>query len=134
VVVYYLQYWDQGTADPPSGSEAPPSIIIKYRNTHLRLKQYMKFRFKRSDMYLYELDNPFMSGFKSFLKEKFNNSTTTVYKHYQRFTCVLHKAMHKGLIEKFPFENYKIKLPKKPIQCLTQEEIDRIDKTDFKVE
>lgn len=116
------------------GKDYAPPTIIKYRNTQLRLKQYMKFKFKRSDMYLYELDYQFMSGFESFLKEKFNNSTTTVYKHYQRFTRVLHKAMHKGLIEKFPFENYKIKLPKKPIQYLTQEEIDRIDKTDFKVE
>ncbi len=42
--------------------------------------------------------------------------------------------MHKGYIEKYPFENYKIKLPKKKIQYLTQEEIDRIDQTNFKVE
>jgi integrase len=42
--------------------------------------------------------------------------------------------MHKGYIEKYPFENYKIKLPKKRIQYLTQEEIDRIDQCDFNVE
>mgnify|MGYP002682014602 CR=1 FL=1 len=47
---------------------------------------------------------------------------------------VIHQAMHKGYIEKYPFENYKIKLPRKKIQYLTQAELDRIDQYDFKVE
>ncbi len=116
------------------GKDFAPATIIKYTNTHLRLKQYIKFKYHRSDMFLYELNYQFMSGFESFLKQKFNNSTTTCYKHYQRFTRVIHKAMHKGYIEKYPFENYKIKLPKKRIQYLTQEEIDRIDHANFDVE
>jgi len=116
------------------GKDFAPATIIKYKNTQLRLRQYIKFRFQRKDMYLYELNYQFMSGFESFLKQKFNNSTTTCYKHYQRFTRVIHQAMHKGYLEKYPFENYKIKLPKKKIQYLTQAELDRIDQCDFKVE
>jgi len=116
------------------GKDFAPATIIKYKNTQLRLRQYIKFRFQRRDMYLYELNYQFMSGFESFLKQKFNNSATTCYKHYQRFTRVIHQAMHKGYIEKYPFENYKIKLPKKKIQYLTQAELDRIDQYDFKVE
>jgi integrase len=116
------------------GKDFAPSTIIKYKNTQLRLKQFIKYRFHRNDLYLYELNYQFMNGFESFLKEKFDNSTVTCYKHYQRFTRVIHKAMHKGYIEKYPFENYKIKLPRKKIQYLTQDEIDRIDQTDFKVE
>ena len=42
--------------------------------------------------------------------------------------------MHKGYIDKYPFENYKIKLPRNKILYLTQDEIDRIDRTNFKVE
>jgi hypothetical protein len=42
--------------------------------------------------------------------------------------------MHKGYIDKYPFENYKIKLPRKKIQYLTQEELDRIDHTNFNVD
>lgn len=116
------------------GKDFAPATIIKYKNTQLRLSQYIKFRFQRKDMYLYELNYQFMSGFESFLKQKYNNSTTTCYKHYQRFTRVVHQAMHKGYIEKYPFENYKIKLPKKKIQYLTQAELDRINQCDFKVE
>jgi hypothetical protein len=123
-----------GEMNKLKGKDFAPATIIKYKNTQLRLRQYIKFRFQRKDMYLYELNYQFMSGFESFLKQKFNNSTTTCYKHYQRFTRVIHQAMHKGYLEKYPFENYKIKLPKKKIQYLTQAELDRIDQCDFKVE
>jgi integrase len=116
------------------GKDFAPATIIKYKNTQLRLKQYIRYKYHRGDMFLYELNYQFMSGFESFLKQKYNNSTTTCYKHYQRFTRVIHKAMHKGYIEKYPFENYKIKLPRTKILYLTQEEIDRIDHTNFKVE
>jgi integrase len=116
------------------GKDFAPATIIKYKNTQLRLKQYIRHKFHRGDMYLYELNYQFMSGFEAFLKQRFNNSTTTVYKHYQRFTRVIHKAMHKGYIDKYPFDDYKIKLPRKKIQYLTQEELDRIDHTNFKVE
>lgn len=75
-----------------------------------------------------------MSEFEAFLKHRFDNSTTTVYKHYQRFTRMLRNAMHKGYLEKLPFENYKIRQPKKKIQYLTQEEVSRIEDGDFKVE
>ena len=116
------------------GKDFAPATIIKYKNTYLRLKQFIKYRYHRSDLFLYELNYQFMSAFEAFLKEKFDNSTVTCYKHYQRFTRVIHKAMHKGYIEKYPFENYKIKLPKKKIQYLSQEEINRIDQTNFRVE
>jgi len=116
------------------GKDFAPATIIKYRNTQLRLKQFIKYRYHRGDLYLYELNYQFMSSFEAFLKQKFNNTTNTCYKHYQRFTRVIRQAMHKGYIDKYPFENYKIKLQKKKIQYLTQEEIDRIYQTNFKVE
>ena len=57
--------------------------IIKYANTRLRLMQYLKYRFKRSDIFLYELNHD-LKGFEVFLRDRFDNSTTNVYKHYQR--------------------------------------------------
>jgi integrase len=116
------------------GKDFAPATIIKYTNTHLRLRQYMKFKYHRSDMFLYELNYQFMKDFESFLKQKYDNSGVTVYKHYQRTTRVIHQAMHRGLLDKNPFDGYKIKLPRKKIQYLTQEEIDRLEATNFQVE
>jgi len=38
------------------GKDFAPSSIVKYKNTQLRLKQYIKFRYHRSDVSLYELN------------------------------------------------------------------------------
>jgi hypothetical protein len=46
-------------------SYAPPTII-KYKNTVLRLKQFLKYKYKRSDIYLYELNYYFMTEFEAF--------------------------------------------------------------------
>lgn len=108
--------------------------IIKYKNTVLRVKQFLKHKYKRSDIYLYELNYYFMTEFEAFLRNKFDNSTTTCYKHYQRLTRMIRNAMHKGYMEKFPFDNYKIRMPRKKIEYLTQDEIDRIENKEFKVE
>jgi integrase len=115
------------------GKDYAPTTIIKYKNTVLRLRQFLKYKFKRSDIFLYELNYYFISEFEAFLKHKFDNSTTTCYKHYQRLTRMIHNAMHKGYLEKYPFENYKIRMPKKKIEYLTQEEINRIEQKEFSV-
>lgn len=114
-------------------SYAPPTII-KYKNTVLRLKQFLKYKYKRNDIYLYELNYYFITEFEAYLRHKFDNSTTTCYKHYQRFSRMIRNAMHKGYLEKYPFEHYKIRMPKKKIEYLTQEEIERIENKEFKVE
>jgi len=116
------------------GKDYAPTTITKYKNTKLRLSQFIKFKYHRSDLYLYELSYQFMQDFEAYLKDKFDNSTVTCYKHYQRFTRVIRQAMQKGYMEKHPFEHFKIKLPKKKIQYLTQDVLDRIERTDFKVD
>jgi hypothetical protein len=110
------------------------TTIIKYKNTVLRLKQFLKYKYKRKDVFLYELNFHFISEFESFLKYKYDNSTTTCYKHYQRFTRMIRRAISKGYMEKYPFADYKIRMPKKKIQYLTQAELNRIELQDFKAE
>jgi integrase/recombinase XerD len=116
------------------GKEYAHATIIKYTNTRDRLGQYLKYKFKRSDIFLHELNFDFMQGFEFFLRDRFDNSTTTCYKHYQRFTRVLNLAIQKGYLDRHPFPGYKIRMPKKQIVYLEQEELDRIGDTDFKVE
>jgi integrase len=116
------------------GREYEQTTIIKYKNTVLRLKQFLKYKYKRKDVFLYELNFHFISEFESFLKYKYDNSTTTCYKHYQRFTRMIRRAISKGYMEKYPFADYKIQMPKKKIQYLTQAELNRIELQDFRAE
>jgi hypothetical protein len=59
------------------GKDYTASTIIKYKNTQLRLKQYIKYKYHRSDLYLYELNYQFMRDFEAYLKDKFNNANVT---------------------------------------------------------
>ena len=116
------------------GKEYEQPTIIKYTNTRLRIQQFIKYKYRRSDIFLYELNDNFLSEFELFLKEKYDNSTTTCYKHYQRFTLVVRKAIQKGYLDKYPFPEYKIRMPKKRIEYLDREELDRIEKLEIKIE
>ncbi len=74
--------------------------LIKYTNTKLRLNEFMKAKYGRVDLFLYELNIDFIREFEVFLKQKFSNSQTTCYKHYQRFTRMIRYAMQKGFLQK----------------------------------
>lgn len=115
------------------GKDYEQATIIKYANTKLRLQQYLKFKHKRSDIYLYELNHTFVADWVIYLKNKHANSTTTCYKHLQRLNRVIRKAINYGYLEKYPFGDYRLRMPKKRIEYLTQDEVDRIETTDFKV-
>ena len=107
--------------------------IIKYKNTQLRVSQYVKKRFKRNTLYLYELDYAFIDGFETFLKTEYNNSNTTCAKHYQRISRVVRIALNKGYINKYPFGEYKPKIDKTPLVYLTYEEIKKIEALHFDI-
>lgn len=116
------------------GKDYEQATIIKYANTRLRIEQFLKFKYKHGDIYLYDLNHAFITDWITYLKNKFGNSTTTCYKHYQRLTRVLRKAINYGYMEKHPFPDFKIRQPKKRIEYLSMDEINRIEQTDFKVD
>ena len=115
------------------GKEYEKATLVKYTNTNLRLKQFIKYYYKRSDLYLYELNHSFISEFVIYLKNRHGNSTTTCYKHFQRLTRVIKKAINYGYLDKYPFGDYKIRMPKKRIEYLTMDEVNKIEHTDFKI-
>ena len=115
------------------GKSYSQPTIIKYRNTQLRVSQYVKKRYKRSQVLLYELSYEFIDGFETFLKIEFNNSNTTCAKHYQRISRVIRIALNKGYINRFPFGEYKPKIDKTELIYLTYEEVKKIEGKVFSV-
>ena len=116
------------------GQSYSQPTIIKYRNTQLRVSQYIKKKYRRNYIYLYELDFDFIDGFETFLKTEFNNSNTTCKKHYDRISKIVRIALNKGYINRFPFTGYKIKLDKTPLVYLTYEEVQKIEAKRFDID
>lgn len=115
------------------GKSYSQPTIIKYRNSQLRVNEYVKKKYTRNDIFLYELDYDFIDGFETFLKTEFNNSNTTVAKHYQRISRVVRIALNKGYINRFPFGEYKPKIDKSPLVYLTFEEVKKIEEKEFRI-
>jgi integrase len=116
------------------GQSYSQPTIIKYRNSQLRVSQYIKKKYRRNYIYLYELDFDFIDGFETFLKTEFNNSNTTCKKHYDRISKIVRIALNKGYINRFPFTGYKIKLDKTPLVYLTYEEVKQIEAKKFDID
>lgn len=116
------------------GKSYSQPTIVKYRNTQLRVRQYVKKKYRRNHVFLYELDYDFIDGFDTFLKTEFSNSNTTSAKHYQRISKCLHTAINKGYLNKYPFSEYKPKIDKTALVYLTYEEIQKIEAKSFTVQ
>ena len=116
------------------GKSYSQPTIVKYRNSQLRISQYIKKRYKRNDIYLYELNFDFIDGFEGFLKTEFNNSNTTCAKHFQRISRVVRIALNRGYINRYPFGEYKPKLDKVNIVYLTFEEVNKIEAKIFHID
>ncbi|WKV12202.1 site-specific integrase [Marivirga harenae] len=116
------------------GKDFSKPTYSKYSNTYLRISQYIKHRWGRNDVHLFELDHEFLSKFIDFLKTEYDNSQTTCYKHYQRFTRVVRILVSRGYLDRYPFEGFKIKLPKNKVEFLTIEEINKIAACSFDID
>jgi integrase len=114
--------------------EYTPSTLQKYSTTRMRISEFIHHRFKRNDVFIHEVNNSFVMDFLDYLKVNLGNQPKTIQKHYQRLHTMIHHSVKRGLIEKVPFNEIRVKVPPKLVTYLTQEEIDRIEMRDFKNE
>jgi len=110
------------------------STYFKYRITMERTMQFIRMHYKKSDVDVQDLNDKFLMDFETFLRLNIGNSPKTIHKHFQRLKTVLSYAWKRGVINQPPSLHYKVKVPIKKVEYLTQEEIDRIENKDFKVE
>ncbi|RZK45450.1 MAG: hypothetical protein EOO97_01035, partial [Pedobacter sp.] len=116
------------------GKDYSPKTLIKYKQTYSRIMEFVKIKHNRVAFYLNDLDDNFMSCFEMYLKTEVQNNQTTIYKHWQRLSRVVKYAMKRRMLDVFPFVDYTIRLPKKEVEYLTKEEVQRIESADFGVD
>ena len=108
------------------------ATLVKYTNTKERVKEFIKHKTQRNDIFLYELDSSFMEDFDLWLRKKYKVSNNTIYKTYQRFTRFLNQEISKGNLEKYPFPDYSIKMVVKQGHYLSYDDIQKLE--NFEIE
>jgi integrase len=112
-------------------SKYTKSTLTKYTNTKERVKEFIKVKTQRNDIYLYELESQFMEDFDLWLRKTYKVSHNTIYKTYQRFTRFLRNEVSKGNLDKYPFPDYEIKMEVKQGHYLTYDEIQKLEQLEL---
>ena len=130
--------------------------VIKYHNEHLAHKlhkdtlrsyktsqryilEFIKGKYKTSDVYLENLNYQFIIGFENFLRNyvckkslrKIGNNTTI--KHIKRLRKMINMAIALEWLNKDPFIKFKAKLEKREREFLTQIELEFIEDYESKI-
>lgn len=111
-----------------------------YYTTVKYVKEFLIQQFKKSDLYLSELDYQFITQFEYFLRtyEPVDHhkgmSNNGVMKHLERLRKMVRLGVKLGWLDKDPFEFFKLKMNKVERGFLTSEELSEIEKKEFLVE
>ena len=111
-----------------------------YFTTKKYVEMFLKRKFKRSDIYLSDLNYKFISDFEYFLRKYKPEDhhrpmgNNTVMKHIERLRKMINMAVRMEWIEKDPFSLFKAKFIKKEREFLSADELKTIEQRRFDIE
>ena len=115
------------------GKEIQKVTYNKYKESLVHLKSFIKWKFKKSDIYINELKYTFITDYEYFLKVEKNLQLSTLNKALQRFRKVVSYAISQNHLDKDPFYGYKAKRVKKEIVFLTKEQLKILEEKNFDI-
>lgn len=98
----------------------------KYDLTYRRLEEFMKFKYKISDIPLRDIKNIFVVDFENWLMSTHNYGKNTRAKFLQRFHSIILIAKRNNWIKADPFADFTIGSQKVDRGYLTQDEVNNI--------
>lgn len=111
------------------GISKSKATVQKYTRCYKRVEQFLKTKYKLSDMPLVEIDHKFIVDFECYLRTVSKCNENTSAKFLQTFKMVIIRARNNGYIKGDPFSNYKIRLKRVDRGYLSEEELERLRST-----
>jgi integrase/recombinase XerD len=114
--------------------------LKNYFTTKRYVEEFLKAKFKASDIYLSLLDYKFLADFERFMRtyvpkdQKLSCGQNTIMKHIERLRKVVNMAIKNDWLERDPFQKFKPVFIKTIRQFLTSEELLAIEQKMFKIE
>lgn len=104
----------------------------KYSTVYKHLKEFIKHRYKVSDIAFRELSTAFITDFELFLRTEKNHCTNTVWSYMMPFRSIIYTAINNGWFQRDPFYAYRIIKEETKKGFLTKEEITMLINGTFK--
>lgn len=104
----------------------------KYRTVYNHLSEFIKQRYKVSDIALKELTPAFITDFELFLRTEKDHCTNTVWSYMMPLRRIIYMAINNGWLQRDPFYGYSITKEETKRGFLTKEEITQLINGTFK--
>ena len=103
----------------------------KYYYAYVQAKEFVKWKFGKTDLPLKKLKLHFLDDFEFYLKTERNQVQVTINKTIQRFRKPITVAVSEGYLEKDPFALHMPGRIKKEVVFLSSEELEQLEKYQF---
>ena len=116
------------------GVDYAKATYTRYETTLKHIKEYMKKKYKVSDLLLTDLDYDFIRGYEIYMKTTRKCSHNTTMKYIKMFKVITNYAVKNDWLDKDPFKLFECKIEKIEREHLTEEEIQVIRDKEFSSE
>jgi len=113
------------------GISKTEATLAKYDRAYRRMGEFMKAKYKITDIALKEINHKFITDFETYLRTVSECNENTTAKFMQTFRMIVIVAKNNGWIYADPFVNYKIRLKRVDRGYLTDQEIQKIMEKEF---
>lgn len=131
---YILSYYNQYLLRIKKliGLEIKQTTYDKFVLVGKDLEAFIKWKYKKPDVSLEDLNLQFLDEFDYFLKTVKNQKQVTINKEIQRLRTPIKRAISEGYLDRDPFILHKSKTVRKEIVFLAAEELKILEKALFK--
>ncbi|WP_067145479.1 site-specific integrase [Pseudotamlana agarivorans] len=109
------------------GIDIQRATWVKFDYSYKHVKDFIKYKYKRTDYPLNKLNLQFLADLEYYLKTEKSLGQATINKMIQRFRKPIRIAVAEGDLDKDPFMLYKAKRTKNSIVFLSPEELIKLE-------
>ena len=129
ILSYYKQYLSK--IKKLVGLELKNSTYNKFVYVGNHLEAFLKWKFRKTDFPLEELNLQFLDDFEYYLRTEKKQAQITINKTIQRFRTPIKQAISEGYLDRDPFILHQTKKVRKQVIFLTTEELKKFEDTAF---
>lgn len=111
-----------------------PGTLERYNTCLKHIEDFMKLKYNRSDMNLYEITPMFIRNFEYYLKISRTCSNNTTIKYIKNFKKIVRIALANGWMKSDPFATISYHLDDVDTAYLTEEELNLLINKHFEIE
>jgi site-specific recombinase XerD len=116
------------------GKEFSPGTLERYKTSLSHTIEFMKWKYKLSDIDIRAIDHEFVTDYDFFLRSVRHCSNNTAIKYIKNFKKIIRICIANGWLDKDPFVKYRSKIKEVERAFLSEEELQTIMEREFAAE